>query len=133
CMVKMLLNLLVGFRFGGWRDCVQGGSFAVGFGGGRFGTGRQLARSVQFFEGANVPDVARVFGDRAVAGKLADAGNIQNGLAPPDFFLAIFAADDLLGRDVIGKIGNVVVAVAAMHQFVEDPAEQAVLIGTEAV
>ena len=90
------------------------------------GTGRPL-------ELPNVPDIASVLRDAAVAGELADARDVQYGLAPPDLFVEVFAVNQLLRLDVAGEIGDMEVAVAAMHQLVEDPAEQPVLIGTEAV
>ncbi len=122
-----MLAFRLGSNFGRWQR------FPVGFDG-RDHTAHRSFNGASFaLKRPNVPDVARVLQNGAVAGKLADAGNIQDCLAPPGFLIQILPIDQLLRLHVGREVGDMEIAVAAMDQFVEDPAEQAVLVRAEAV
>ena len=83
--------------------------------------------------GFDVPDVGRVLGDGAVAGELARAGHIQDGLARPGVRVGIQLDQPLVRLQVGLQVRQVHVVVAVRQQRVAQRREDARLIAAEVV
>src|SRR5579862_9638488 len=83
--------------------------------------------------GLDVPNLAGIFGDRAIAGEISGAGNIQNGLRCPHVWILIILFRAVAGFNVRSQISKMEITVAAVQQLVHNPAEESRFVRAEPV
>src|ERR1700734_4004714 len=79
----------------------------------------------------NLPGVARVFGDRSIAGKVTHLRDVENDGFDPTLRIAVCSRNLILRGDVGLKVSQVKVRVPGIHQPVEDPSVKPRAAGTE--
>ena len=80
-----------------------------------------------------MPNVASVFPHRAVAGKFAHAGHIENRFSGPGWGVVELESDLLLDFKVRWHIGQMEIFIPVIHDRLIDPREQARLEGAEQI
>src|SRR5213083_1907807 len=96
-------------------------------------TSRALPVASWHGAGFRLPDVSRVFGDGAVAGKLPGAGDIKDGLACPSVTVRIQSDQPLVRLEIGLEIRQMHVVVSIRQERVAQRTEDTRLIAAEVI